>query len=57
MPSNNVASPASSAPVDRLTVGVAWVRPSAHGINGMAQPSFSPRSVINGGFCFEGSEE
>ncbi len=57
MPSNNVAAPAISAPVDRLTVAVAWVRPSAHGINGMAQPSFSLKSVINGGFCFEGSEE
>jgi len=57
VPSNNVAPPASSAPVDRLTVAVAWVRPGAHGINGMAQPSFSLKSVINGGFCFEGSEE
>ena len=57
MPSNSVALPASSAPVDRLTVAVAWVRPGAHGINGMAQPSFSIKSVINGGVCFEGSEE
>ena len=57
MPSNNVASPASSAPVDRMTMAVAWVRPSAQGINGAAQPSYSIKSVINGGFCFEGSEE
>ncbi|CAB5016183.1 unannotated protein [freshwater metagenome] len=57
MPSNNVAAPASSAPVDRLTMAVAWVRPSAQGINGAAQPSYSIKSVINGGFCFEGSEE
>ena len=57
MPSNNVASPASSAPVDRMTMAVAWVRPSAQGINGAAQPSYSIKSIINDGLCFEGSEE
>ncbi|GDX31788.1 hypothetical protein LBMAG15_07220 [Actinomycetes bacterium] len=57
MPMNNVASPANSAPVDRLTMAVAWVRPGAHGIGLGLQPSYSVKSVINGGFCFEGAEE
>ena len=57
MPSFDVNSPVSSAPTDRLALGVGWVRPTAHGILGMAQPSYSMKSVINGGFCFEGNEE
>ena len=57
MPNIEINSPVSSAPIDRLTLGFGWVRPSAQGISGMTQPSYSIKSVINGGFCFEGNEE
>ena len=54
MPSIEVTSPVSSAPTDRLALGVGWVRPGVAGIGGTlnpSHPSFMP-SV-----CFEGDEE
>jgi hypothetical protein len=53
MPSIDIATPVSSAPTDRLALGVGWVRPGAAGIGGTLNPSgYSvPRS------CFEGNEE
>gem|GEM_PF-74908 len=61
MPSIDVYSPVSSAPTDRLALGVGWVRPGAAGIGGTLNPSGTPRPTPGGGIficsCFEGSEE
>ena len=55
MPSIDVTSPVSSAPSDRLALGVGWVRPGVAGIGGTLNPSnqFSPVGWV----CFEGNEE
>ncbi len=53
MPNIDIATPVSSAPTDRLALGVGWVRPGVAGIGGTLNPSQS-----NGlGYCFEGNEE
>ena len=52
MPSFDVTSPVTSAPIDRLALGVGWVRPSAGGIGGTLNPSTCFMSL-----CFEGSEK
>jgi hypothetical protein len=57
MPNIDVNSPVSSAPTDRLALGVGWVRPGVTGIGGTLNPS---TAMPSGGFmcvCFEGSEE
>ena len=48
----DIATPASSAPTDRLALGVGWVRPGVAGIGGTLNPSWAWRSG-----CFEGNEE
>ncbi len=60
MPNIDIATPASSAPTDRLALGVGWVRPGAGSIGGTLNPSWAPGS--GGAFtymqrCFEGNEE
>jgi len=55
MPRIDVNLPVSSAPTDRLALGVGWVRPGATGISGTLNPS--PASAQIPGYCFEGSEE
>jgi hypothetical protein len=57
MPHIDIAIPVSSAPTDRLALGVGWVRPGVASIGGTPSPSFTMRSVVNGGFCFEGNDE
>jgi len=53
MSKSEVNGPVSSAPSDRLALGVGWVRPGVAGIGGTLNPSQS-----NGlGYCFEGNEE
>ena len=54
MPNIDVVTPVSSAPTDRLALGVGWVRPGVAGIGGTLNPSgtLSPNPV-----CFEGNEE
>ena len=54
MPSIEVTSPVSSAPTDRLALGVGWVRPGVAGIGGTLNPSnlYTAPSV-----CFEGNEK
>ncbi len=54
MPSIDVNSPISSAPIDRLALGVGWVRPGAGGIGGTLNPSSSFGGIC---YCFEGNEE
>ena len=56
----DIATPASSAPTDRLALGVGWVRPGVAGIGGTLNPSL----IYVGGCyrctgytCFEGNEE
>ena len=39
MPNIDIATPASSAPTDRLALGVGWVRPGAGSIGGTLNPS------------------
>ena len=59
MPCIDVISPVSSSPIDRLALGVGWVRPGVAGIGGTLNPSY----IIIGGAitytinCFEGNEE
>ena len=59
MPNVDIATPASSAPTDRLALGVGWVRPGVAGIGGTLNPS-TPAAGPSVGFCcgcFEGNEE
>ena len=56
MPSIDIATPASSAPTDRLALGVGWVRPGVAGIGGTLNPSSTPFQA-HSGWCFEGNEE
>jgi len=59
MPNIDIATPASSAPTDRLALGVGWVRPGVAGIGGTLNPSYGVAGVPGCvfGFCFEGNEE
>ena len=54
MPNIDIATPASSAPTDRLALGVGWVRPGVAGIGGTLNPSAQGMCA---GWCFEGNEE
>ena len=54
MPNIDVVAPVSSAPTDRLALGVGWVRPGVAGIGGTLNPSWP--STLNP-LCFEGNEE
>ena len=56
MPNIDIATPVSSAPSDRLALGVGWVRPGVAGIGGTLNPTGS-RYGSQLGFCFEGNEE
>ena len=60
MPSIDIATPASSAPFDRLALGVGWVRPGAGSIGGTLNPSSASAACAGAlccGWCFEGNEE
>ena len=60
MPNIDIATPASSAPADRLTLGVGWVRPGMAGIGGTLSPSSVAAAcsrLAGCGACFEGNEE
>ena len=56
MPNIDIASPVSSAPTDRLALGVGWVRPGVAGIGGTLNPSLF-RGAQTSMSCFEGNEE
>jgi hypothetical protein len=56
MPNIDIATPASSAPTDRLALGVGWVRPGAGSIGGTLNPSIHYNPSMYGN-CFEGNEE
>ena len=55
MPSIDINSPVTSAPTDRLALGVGWVRPGVAGIGGTLNPSHT--GICSGYYCFEGNEE
>ena len=58
MPNIDIATPASSAPTDRLALGVGWVRPGVAGIGGTLNPSSGGVDYdFCSGACFEGNEE
>jgi hypothetical protein len=54
MPNIDIATPVSSAPTDRLALGVGWVRPGATGIGAAINPSGLMCGPVS---CFEGNEE
>jgi hypothetical protein len=54
MPSIDVNSPVTSAPTDRLALGVGWVRPGAGSIGGTLNPSGGQSYPSS---PFEGNEE
>jgi len=56
MPSIDIATPVSSAPSDRLALGVGWVRPGVAGIGGTLNPSWAG-AIPWCCTCFEGNEE
>ena len=57
MPSIDVATPVSSAPTDRLALGVGWVRPGVAGIGGTLNLSSLPTPAARClSSCFEGNE-
>ncbi len=53
MPSIDIATPVSSAPTDRLALGVGWVRPGVAGIGGTLNPSFLGVCMYMPTMCFE----
>ncbi len=53
MPSIDVATPVSSAPTDRLALGVGWVRPGVDGIGGTLNPTLFGTFYVS----FESTEE
>ncbi|CAB5004930.1 MAG: hypothetical protein F2889_03960 [Actinobacteria bacterium] len=60
MPNIDIATPASSVPTDRLTLGVGWVRPGAGSVGGTVNPSghdacYPGLTMIC--VCFAGNEE
>ena len=55
MSKSEVCAPVSSAPTDRLALGVGWVRPGVGGIGGTLNPSGS--WGCPGYACFEGNDE
>ena len=55
MPNIDIATPVSSAPSDRLALGVSWARPGVAGIGGTLNPSWQGFISVCG--CFEGNEE
>ena len=57
MPILDVNAPVSSAPTDRLALGVVWVRPGVGGIGGTLTPSFPIKTGGMMMICFEGNEE
>ena len=59
MPNIDIATPVSSAPSDRLALGVVWVRPGVGGIGGTLNPAINNGGTLFSllGYCFEGNEE
>jgi len=59
MPNIDIATPVSSAPSDRLALGVGWVRPGVAGVGGTLNPSgvTLPAWSVCLRMCFEGNEE
>ena len=55
MPNIDVNSPVSSAPTDRLALGVGWVRPGTGSIGGTLNPSAG--TAAGWCFCFDGGEQ
>ena len=53
MPNIDVATPVSSAPTDRLALGVGWVRP---GESTKLRTPQKSHTHPNGDYCFEGNE-
>jgi hypothetical protein len=60
MPNIDIATPVSSAPTDRLALGVGWVRPGVASFGGALNPAGAGgcAGCFNGCItCFEGGDE
>ena len=58
MPNIDVVTPVSSAPTDRLALGVGWVRPGLGSIGSTANPSATaPLYGTGRTSCFGGNDE
>ena len=65
MPRTEIIWPVSSAPIDRLALGVGWVRPGAGNIGNTLNPASAVSGHVtgtyalcgNGNRCFEGNDE
>ena len=57
MPNIDVNSPISSAPTDRLALGVGWVRSGVVGIGSDLNPSIACACCLCPCLPFEGNEE
>jgi hypothetical protein len=60
MPNIDIATPVSSAPTDRLALGVGWVRPGVASFGGALNPAGAGgcAGCFNGCItCFEDSDE
>ena len=65
MPRTEIIWPVSSAPIDRLALGVGWVRPGAGNIGDTINPASAVSGHVtgtyavigNGNRCFEGNDE
>jgi hypothetical protein len=53
MAKTGIATPVSSAPIDRLALGVGWVRPGVAGIGGTLNPTLFGTYYVS----FESTEE
>ena len=54
MSKSEVCAPVSSAPADRLALGLGWARPEVAVIGGTLNPAYSGQACYG---CFESSEE
>ena len=52
----DVESPVSSAPTDRLALGVGWVRPGVAGIGSTLNPSGTTTERCYENICFSNEE-
>lgn len=53
----DISAPVSSAPTQRLALGLGWVRPGAGAIGGTQNPAANENYGFHGTYCFAGSDE
>lgn len=53
----DISAPVSSAPTQRLALGLGWVRPAAGAIGGTQNPAANENYGFHGTYYFAGSDE